>query len=164
MFSSYGALPSCCCLRMATWLPKSRMHFSYIRQRIIVLSANDIVNKCPDQRMNPSASMTMRDISKSMSCDPPVEWAFLCEMSISQYTTFHSSNVHIDTVDVIQVYPPPIKGALIGCMPPNWTYSMTRWPTSSPLAVGIPLPICCAAGTTNCFTMLNIGTTLCGSV
>jgi len=163
MSSRCGSFISDSWLVKPTRSRKSWRHFSYIDPKIKLLSTNATVSKCQYLSIYPTASARMRATSKSMGCNAPEEWASLSRTSIFQCSNFHLWNTYIDTIDTTLLYPPLIGGASAGCVPPNSTYSVFPWLTSSPLTVVIPLPISCASLTTNCFAVLSLGTTLCGS-
>jgi len=75
--------------RNTTGLRKTRRHFSYIDQRITLLSTTATVSKCQYGRICQSFSARIREICKSVGCDPKEERASLPRTSGLQCTTFH---------------------------------------------------------------------------
>jgi len=160
----------CSALTSGRWLRKasgpriSKRHFTYIDQRMELFATNPTMTKCQYQRVSLLASMSLREISNPVGSDPQDKITSLSNLIIFRCITVHLENTNIDTIQTTLIYTPPIEGASAGCKRSNSTYSMFRWPATSPLAVLIPLPISCTEYKTNHFPMLSLGTTLCGLV
>jgi hypothetical protein len=88
LYCGCGAFNSGSRLGKATGPPKSRRRFSYIIQRIKLWSTNATVSKCQHQSLYALASTRMREICKSMGCNPPDDRTSLPRMSVFQPTMF----------------------------------------------------------------------------